>query len=420
MDTRVEVGGFALAPGSPAGTLIERSDGSAGGGESEALRQALDAPAPAKAETGPALATEVEEASEETAKIERAVALGKGIAEGQALDPTQLGLEVGALLDFLERLDRKGKHKKSLQMARALTSLLMLLKRWADLLKTLRGALRAAEQLGDQEAIAWARHELGTLRLAAGDIEGADRELRQAREIREQIGDRRGLAATERNMRVLCDRMRQMLREKELVRPRPGSGQTASLRLALLAAAFLALFGGGIAAGMALGGGSGGGENVAATATDNPDTGQPGGDTSGDTDGDGDVTPVTDEELDEGPYPLEITVAGEGSGAVEIEGFECGEVPCLVPAGESLTLVAYEKRGSEFGGFSGSCISEERTCEMTAKASMAVTATFDPFTPSEDTSTVETEDEEETEASKASGSEEATEETETPPAEPSE
>src|SRR5215218_8519806 len=168
MDDRVEVGGFTLAVGSSAGTLIEQGGGTKGVDEAEPLRQALDEPASAKAETGPAFAAEVEEASGSTAKIERAVALGKGIGEGQALDPTQLSLEVGALLDCLERLDRKKQHKKSLQMARALTSLLMLLKRWADLLKTLRGALRAAEQLGDQEAIGWARHELGTLRVAAG------------------------------------------------------------------------------------------------------------------------------------------------------------------------------------------------------------------------------------------------------------
>src|SRR5215218_3724444 len=311
MDDRVEVGGFTLAVGSSAGTLIEQGGGTKGVDEAEPLRQALDEPASAKAETGPAFAAEVEEASGSTAKIERAVALGKGIGEGQALDPTQLSLEVGALLDCLERLDRKKQHKKSLQMARALTSLLMLLKRWADLLKTLRGALRAAEQLGDQEAIGWARHELGTLRLAAGDVEAADRNLRQAREIREQIGDRRGLAATERNMQVLCDQVRQMLRSKELVRPRQGSGQTAPLRLALLATAFLALFGGGVAAGMALGGDSGGGENVAVTDSDGPGTGQPGGDSS-DPGNEGDVTPVTDESLDEGPFPLEITVTGEG------------------------------------------------------------------------------------------------------------
>ncbi len=417
MDNRVEVGGFALAVGSSAGTLIERGDGPERIDDSEPLRKALDESTPGKAEPGPALATEIEEASESTAKIERAVALGKGIGEGHALDPTQLSLEVGALLDCLERLDRKGKHRKSLQMARALATLLMLLKRWVDLLKTLRGALRAAGQLGDQEAIAWARHELGTLRLAAGDVEGADRELRQAREIREQIGDRRGLAATERNMQALCDQVRQMLRNKELVRPRHGSGQTAPLRLALLAAAFLALFGGGVAAGMALGGESGGGENVAVTDTGNPGDRQPGRDSSDDTD----ATPVTDENPDEGPFPLEITVTGEGSGTVDIEGFECGEGTCEVPAGKAVTLVAAAGRGSEFGGFSGSCTSEDLTCTLTAEAPMSVTATFDPFTPPVVPPAVDAKDGGETETGEVPLPEDGvTEETETPPAEPSE
>lgn len=403
----IAVGPYLLEVGGEAGTLVEPGGGNEAEGDS--LRTALEEPEAKAEERAPALTSEIDEAAETTTKIEQAVALCKGAAEGHALDPDQLALEVGSLLDCLERLDRKKEHKKALQLARSLSTLLMLLKRWASLIQTLRTAVRAGRALGDDFAVAWAKHELGTLRLAAGDVEGADRNLQKAHEIRERIGDRRGLAATERNMQVLCDRVRQMLRDEDLVRPRQGSGQTASLRLALVAAAFLALFGGGVAAGVALGGDSGSDENVAATTTDNPDTGQPGGDTGGDTNGDTDVTPVTDE----GPFPLEITVTGEGSGTVEIEGFECGEVPCLVPAGEAVTLVAFEKRGSEFGGFSGSCISEERTCEMTVEAPMVVTATFNPFTPSEDTSTVETEDEGETEASKASGSEEVTGETET-------
>ncbi len=115
-------------------------------------------------------------------------------------------------------------------MARALATLLMLLKRWADLLRTLRSALRAAEQLDDQEAIAWAKHELGTLRLAAGDLEGADRDLCQAREIRERIGDRRGLAATERNMAVLCKRLRAMLHEKSWSGGPRGAGRLRAWR----------------------------------------------------------------------------------------------------------------------------------------------------------------------------------------------
>lgn len=255
----VAVGPYLLEVGGEAGTLVER-DGS-GEAESGSLRRAFEEPEP-KAERAPALVTEVEGASESTAKIERAVALCKGIGEGQALNPTQLGLEVGALLDCLERLDRKKEHKKSLQMARALATLLMLLKRWADLLQTLRLALRAGETLGDQAAVAWARHELGTLRLAAGDVEGADRDLCRAREIRERIGDRRALAATERNMGALCDRVRSMLRDEQLVR-RGARSEKAPTRMLALAGALAIFFGGGVAAGALVGGDSGGGATTA-------------------------------------------------------------------------------------------------------------------------------------------------------------
>lgn len=265
MATKVEIGDFALQVGSPAGTLIEPGDGAAGA-EARPLRQALEEPPLKKPETAPAFATEVDDASEATVKIERAVALGKGIGEGKVLDPTQLGLEVGALLDCLERLDREGKYKKSLQMARALATLLMLLKRWADLFKTLRGALRAAEQLGDQEAIAWAKHELGTLRLAASDVGGADRDLSQAREIRERIGDRRGLAATERNMAVLCERLRAMLRDEDLVKR--GARSRSTPRLAFFALLFAFLF---AAAGFAAGSIAGGPDSAGGTKAEGGD-----------------------------------------------------------------------------------------------------------------------------------------------------
>jgi hypothetical protein len=281
MNTRVEIGGFALQVGSPAGTAIEAS-GAVPAGD-EPLRRALEQTAPRRAATEPAFAAEVEEASEATAKIERAVALGKGIGEGKALDPTQLGLEVGALLDCLERLDRKGRHKKSLQMARALATLLMLLKRWVDLLRTLRSALSAAEQLGDQEAIAWAKHELGTLRLAAGDLEGADRDLCQAREIRERIGDRRGLAATERNMAVLCRRLRTMLREKELVRRAARGRATPRLALLALLGAFLFAAAGFAAGSMTGTSDSAGGANALGAGRSNESPRSPGGDLFGES-----------------------------------------------------------------------------------------------------------------------------------------
>ena len=238
MESVVEVGGYVLEPGE-AGTTIRGGDGIAGAAVEPLQRAFAEAGQPQEAE--PALATEVEETSQATAKIERAVALCQGVGEGKALDPTQLGLEVGALLDCLERLDRRKEHKKSIQMARSLATLLMLLKRWADLLQTLRTALRAGEALGDLDAVAWAEHELGTLRLAAGDITDAERNLRRAKELRERIGDRRGLAATDRNLGALCERLRQMLRDEELVR-RDAPRRSGTPRLALFAALFAFVF----------------------------------------------------------------------------------------------------------------------------------------------------------------------------------
>jgi hypothetical protein len=185
----VELGAYLLQVGNDGGTLV-RQDKGGGEVEIESLRRALRRPEPKAEERSPALTSEIDEATEATGRIEQAVALCKGVSEGRGLDPDQLILEVGGLLDCLERLDRKKKHKKAIELARSLATLLMLLKRWASLLQTLRIALRAGRELGDDAAIAWAEHELGTLKLAAGDVEGAERNLHRAREIRERIGDR--------------------------------------------------------------------------------------------------------------------------------------------------------------------------------------------------------------------------------------
>jgi hypothetical protein len=198
--------------------LVERGAGSAGD-EADSLARALKDQEPeGERRTATEAAGEVvEEASAVTAKIERTMSLGRGVAEGRALDPEQLSLEVDSLLGLLERLGFEGRWREALRLARALSTLLSLLKRWVALLQTLRDALRAAEKLGDLEGIAWARHQLGALQVAAGDVRGAERNLREAREIRKRLGDRLGLAATDRNMQVLCEQLRQMLREEKLL-----------------------------------------------------------------------------------------------------------------------------------------------------------------------------------------------------------
>jgi hypothetical protein len=211
----VRAGEYVLHVGGDGGTTLESGAGAAGG-EAEALARALKADTEGKS-AADAIGDAVDDASAVTGKIERAVALGKGAAEGKALDPEQLVLEVDSLVGLLERLDRKGRHEEALRLARAISTIASLIKRWLALLRALRAALRAGEALGDLKEIAWAKHELGTLRLVAGDVSEAERNLREALEIRERIGDRPGMAATTRNMRALCERLRRMLRLSPLM-----------------------------------------------------------------------------------------------------------------------------------------------------------------------------------------------------------
>ncbi len=369
------VGGYLLEVGGAGGTLVRRGAERAGK-DAEPLEQALEGREP----RGGADAVDdvVDDASEVTAKVERAVALGKGVAEGRALNPEQLGLEVSTLLDLLERLDRRERWKETLRLARALANLLMLLRRWAELLRTLRAALRAGEKLGDVSVVAWAKHELGTLRLAAGGIEGAERDLHRARELRERIGDRRGLAATNRNLQVLCERLQEMLRNEELVRPR--GWPPSPLRLLSLAVLFALLFGGGVAAGVigsdsddagaptGLKGGGGGSNGGPTNGGDGGTNGTNGGPANGTGDGTGDGADS---------FPLVVVIDGDGGGTVVGEGVECAGEVCEedVPAGEVVTLVADPDDESFFQGFSGDCSGTE-PCTLAMDAARSVTATF--------------------------------------------
>ncbi|HWM63420.1 MAG TPA: hypothetical protein VNP96_05455 [Solirubrobacterales bacterium] len=359
----LEVGGYVLDVGASAGTVVQRKIGAAG--ERAELLEAFEEPEPEGDSEAAIAAGVVDDASEVTAKIERAFALGKGIAEGKALSPDQLVLEGGTLLDLLERLDREGRFKEALRLARALVNLLTLLRRWAELLRVLRAALRAGEKLGDLGAVGWAKHELGTLRLVADDVRGAERSLRGAQEIRERIGDRRGLAATTRNLQVLCERLREMLREEELVRA--GTHGSSALRLLILAALFVLLFGGGVAAGV-----------IAGDSNDAADS-------ASSKDGSGKQNPLPGEngdgpngQSDEESFTLEVTVEGEGAGTVEGGGIVCSEGPCVVrpSEGDTVTLEAIEGPESVFEGFSSADCTGTEPCHLTMNEDKAITANF--------------------------------------------
>ena len=190
---RLTVGRYVLTVGSPAGTILlpaQRGESD----RSEAL---------AKAFTAAGAAERIEEAVEGAGsvadRIEHAVELTTALAEGR-LDRATALREAGTLLGWLGRLDREGRHRDALRLAHALIALLALLGRWADLVQSLRLALRAAQTIGDHMGEAWAHHELGSFSLAAGDAQAANSHLEQALRMREGLGDVAGAHASAHNL----------------------------------------------------------------------------------------------------------------------------------------------------------------------------------------------------------------------------
>jgi Bacterial Ig-like domain len=154
----------------------------------DGLAQALNAEAEAKAEkTADLLEGPLDDASSVTATSERCLTLFNAIAAGEALDPKVVSQELDAALALLARLDRSGRHKEVLRLARDLSALLALLLRWLELVRTLRLALTTAHALGDRSAEAWALHELGSLHLAGGQPKKATEHLHRALELQQEL-----------------------------------------------------------------------------------------------------------------------------------------------------------------------------------------------------------------------------------------
>jgi Divergent InlB B-repeat domain len=279
----------------------------------------------------------VDEASSVTTKVERGKALYEDLADG-SLEVAQINNGIDALIGLLDRLDREGKHEDALRVARTLSKLLALARRWLDLLRALRTALRAGELLGHAKTIAWAKHELGTVKLVTGDVGGAAQDLGEAREIRERVGDRRGAKVTDSNLRTLCEQLRGL----------PRDGRRRILRLSVPLAILIALLlaAAGIAGGMAIAGGDGG---------------------------------------HDGPIPsgrlLTVKTAGEGSGTIYSNpaGIDCGsDCKEAFADGEKVTLTAAADDGSYFKGFSGGGCDDDNQCSLRMKARRSITATFEP------------------------------------------
>ena len=194
-EARIRIGRFVLQIGSPAGTRADLAEGPKS--DPTQLRLALsqpDVPTLDQAEEA------IEEAESVTGKVERALDLFTGVAQGRILDDKNVQQQIDRLLDTLERLDRDGRHSDALRLARAMAALLALTGRWVALVASLRVALGAARALGDSSGISWALHELGSLSLAAEDAAAANTQLSEALRLRKEIGDYEGAEMTQHNL----------------------------------------------------------------------------------------------------------------------------------------------------------------------------------------------------------------------------
>ena len=349
----VPIGRYALKVGEPAGSQISASplivDDTAVEIPAE-LTQELEKD---ERETiGQRFERATMTAEQATSRVEEAEELLRSALDGSLLDPEHLMARAGDMLDVLDSLDRDGRWDEWLRYARAITGLLVLARRWAKLVGSLRTALHAAERVPELEAaVAWAQHELGTLQLAVEDAAGAVRRLDTAREIRQRLRDGEGLAATEQSLSVLC---RQQARAG-----RTGRSRRSRRVLVGVTAVLLLLLAGG----------------VAGAVVDPFDDG--------------------DEESGEGgaagPDAVTVTVRmrGDGEGRVTSgSGIDCpGECEVSVERGSRVRLRAAEIGDAVFAGWRGGCEGTDR-CVLTVVEPVTVTARFTAKAPDEPTLTV--------------------------------
>jgi IPT/TIG domain/Divergent InlB B-repeat domain len=216
----VAVGGYEIGVGEDDGMSIRDSCAptSTAAGNEKALSNALKRDTEPKARRGPLDDVEdvARDADDATTQVERAEAFALQVAQ-DSFSVSVINNELDSLLALLQRLDAQKRFDKELRLARALSKLLAVAERWLDLVRTLEHAFAAARATKDRAAEAWASHELGTLRLAVGQLRTADAMLTEALATREALGDRRGAAATSRNLAVLCRALRFKLQRRQLL-----------------------------------------------------------------------------------------------------------------------------------------------------------------------------------------------------------
>lgn len=124
-------------------------------------------------------------------------------AEARRRDVARLADEASPLWRMLTWGATAGRWADVLRLARAFEGALALRGRWSRWAQVIELARQAALALGDQAALAWTLHQIGSRALCLGDGATAQTSLTQALHMREALGDQLGAAVTRHNIGLL-------------------------------------------------------------------------------------------------------------------------------------------------------------------------------------------------------------------------
>ncbi len=144
----------------------------------------------------------LEKADGDAIRSDLTVSLIEALKE-RSLDFKFVKDELGNILGLINWAAAKGRWGDVIALSRGVDAFLTLRGLWTAWRSILDQALTAGRALGDPAVEAWARHQLGTRAIGAGDLQEAADQLNQALKLRETAGDEIGAAFTRHNLNLL-------------------------------------------------------------------------------------------------------------------------------------------------------------------------------------------------------------------------
>jgi hypothetical protein len=118
-------------------------------------------------------------------------------------DPATVGAERPAVLELLRWASRTGRDRDAIRLGRAAEDAFAAAGQFGTWGAAVETVLAAARRQGDLHEEAWALHQRGTRTFALDESKAALPDLERARDIRREIGDQRGEAASQHNIDVI-------------------------------------------------------------------------------------------------------------------------------------------------------------------------------------------------------------------------